>query len=147
MKEKTAIEKMVEWLEAQIHKYNNNGQSIAGDMMAYDKGFYRDLEEARRLASLEAKEKPTKCEHMNNKAECHRRCPSLCPSNTDNDCNIIQPKPTANAALVGELREWINNRELYVQDYDGNPTVVSMEFAKAQEEVEEILSRYSKEAK
>jgi hypothetical protein len=44
-------------------------------------------------------EKPTKCEYINNRPECRRRCPSLCPANTDNDCNVGE-KPTAPASLV-----------------------------------------------
>lgn len=47
--------------------------------------------------------------------------------------------------LIAELREWIDNRELYTLDYDGNPTVIDMGFVKAQEEVKEILSRHEAE--
>ena len=55
--------------------------------------------------------------------------------------------PDRTAELVKRAREWVDCRELYTLDYDGNPTVIDKGFATAQEEVGKILSDYDKGAR
>ena len=52
--------------------------------------------------------------------------------------------PDRTAELVKRVREWVDCRELYTLDYDGNPTVIDKGFATAQEEVGKILADFEK---
>ena len=57
------------------------------------------------------------------------------------------PSPSRTEELVKRVREWLDCRELYTLDYDGNPTVIDKGFATAQEEVGKILADFEKGAK
>ena len=55
-----------------------------------------------------------------------------------------RPAPSRTEELVKRVREWLDCRELYTLDYDGNPTVIDKGFATAQEEVGKILADFEK---
>ena len=67
--------------------------------LAQDNGLTLAANWAVNMSGRTFSEKPTKCEYINNKPECRRGCPSLCPANTNNDCNVGE-KPPAHAKLV-----------------------------------------------
>jgi hypothetical protein len=132
------LNELVEWLEERVAKPENVVASVllalikskarsllaeeaaqkpAADLwgqhkqmikLAQDNGLTLAANWAVNMSGRTFSEKPTKCEYINNKPECRRRCPSLCPANTDNDCNVGE-KPTAHASLEEELRAWCNN--------------------------------------
>lgn len=107
MNEKTAIQKMVEWLEkrqAELSKYESSQEEPILDGQHWEAG--NCLKEARRLAALEAKEKPVVwCKSDNKPCDPHE-----CHNNMEVDpclsAEIRKPQAYASLGLC-KMDNWI----------------------------------------